>query len=114
SDRSSGVHGLPCDHGAIGASPQSMLAPPANRRRKRRKSIAVRRADDRRRKRKQLERERQELHHCTLCLPAILTEGLTRQFILDRRLTDREADDHCRFEIALTHELIAQARRWVP
>jgi hypothetical protein len=91
-----------------------MLAPPANRRRKRRKSIAVRRADDRRRKRRQLERERQKLHRCTLWLPAIVIEGLAKQFIIGGRLSDREVDDHCRFEIALTHQLIAQGKRWVP
>jgi hypothetical protein len=59
----------------------SMLAPPA------------RRLADRRRKRRQLSREKLGLHRVELWLPSDVIAGLTRQMIVDRKITDEAALD---------------------
>jgi len=86
-----------------------MLAPPE---RKRKKSIALRRANDRRYQRDCRKRKKDGLHRCTLWISGAAYEGLIRQLRSTQQLTDKEADDHRRFEAALTRLVELQGKRW--
>jgi len=87
-----------------------MLAPP--QRHRKRKPRAALRADARRYQRDCRKRKKDGLHRCTLWISGVAYEGLIRQLRSTQQLTDKEADDHRRFEAALARLIEAQGKRW--
>ena len=78
----------------------AMLAPPKKR------------AANRRRKAKERARRKNGLHRCELWLSANAYEGLLQQLIMTGALSDSQANDHHRFELAFTALVEAQGVRW--